>query len=107
MILKDLVAKLYTKQEEEPSVTEDELNVIIDTMEEEGAIESDEVELINNILDLNDREVKDIMTPRPDIIAIEDDMDVDEIKNIFFTNYLLSSYLNYATTTVGTVCELL
>lgn len=72
------------KEEQEPQVNEAELEVILDTMEEEGAIESDEVELINNILDLNDREVKDIMTPRPDIVAISDDLDNDEIKNIFF-----------------------
>ena len=71
-------------EEKEPHVNEAELEAILDTMEEEGAIESDEVELINNILDLNDREVKDIMTPRPDIIAISDDMDNDEIKNLFF-----------------------
>lgn len=71
-------------EEKEPQVNEAELEVILDTMEEEGAIESDEVELINNILDLNDRCVKDIMTPRPDIIAISDDMENDEIKNLFF-----------------------
>lgn len=71
-------------EEKEPQVNEAELEVILDTMEEEGAIESDEVELINNILDLNDRAVKDIMIPRPDIVAISDDMENDEIKNIFF-----------------------
>ncbi len=71
-------------EEKEPQVNEAELEVILDTMEEEGAIESDEVELINNILDLNDRCVKDIMTPRPDIIAINDEMENDEIKNVFF-----------------------
>ena len=57
-------------------------------MEEEGAIESEEVELINNILDLNDREVKDIMTPRPDIIAVSDEMDHDEIKTVLFNSKL-------------------
>ena len=84
------IQKLFTRkeseEEKEPQVNEAELEAILDTMEEEGAIESEEVELINNILDLNDREVKDIMTPRPDIIAIEDDMEVDEIKNIFFSS---------------------
>ena len=75
-------------EESEPQVNEAELEAILDTMEEEGAIESDEVELINNILDLNDRCVKDIMTPRPDIIAISDDMENDEIKNLFFAKKL-------------------
>lgn len=74
--------------DKEPQVNEAELEAILDTMEEEGAIESEEVELINNILDLNDREVKDIMTPRPDIIAVSDDMDHDEIKAILFNSKL-------------------
>lgn len=74
--------------EKEPQVNEAELEAILDTMEEEGAIESEEVELINNILDLNDREVKDIMTPRPDIIAVSDEMDHDEIKTVLFNSKL-------------------
>lgn len=76
------------KTEKEPQVNEAELEAILDTMEEEGAIESEEVELINNILDLNDREVKDIMTPRPDIIAVSDEMDHDEIKSVLFNSKL-------------------
>ena len=74
--------------DKEPQVNEAELEAILDTMEEEGAIESEEVELINNILDLNDREVKDIMTPRPDIIAVSDEMDHDEIKTVLFNSKL-------------------
>ena len=76
------------KTEKEPQVNEAELEAILDTMDEEGAIESEEVELINNILDLNDREVKDIMTPRPDIIAVSDEMDHDEIKTVLFNSKL-------------------
>ena len=76
------------KTEKEPQVNEAELEAILDTMEEEGAIESEEVELINNILDLNDREVKDIMTPRPFIIAVSDEMDHDEIKSVLFNSKL-------------------
>lgn len=75
---------LGAKEEKEPQVNETELEAILDTMEDEGAIESDEVEAIKNVLDLNDREVKDIMTPRPDIVAIDDELDIDEIKKIFF-----------------------
>ena len=79
---------LGVKEEKEPQVNEAELEAILDTMEEEGAIESEEVELINNILDLNDREVKDIMTPRPFIVAVSDEMDNDEIKNVLFDSKL-------------------
>ncbi len=71
MVLKDFVAKLYSKKEDEPSVTEDELNVIIDTMEEEGVLQQDEVEMLQSVLDLSETFVKDIMTPRVDVVAVD------------------------------------
>ena len=59
------------KKDDEPSVTEDELNVIIDTMEEEGVLQQDEVEMLQSVLDLSETFVKDIMTPRVDVIAVD------------------------------------
>lgn len=73
-----------SEEDKEPQVNEQELQAILDDMEDEGAIESNEVEMINAVLSLNDREVKDIMTPRPDIIAISDDADIEDIKDLFF-----------------------
>ena len=73
-----------SEEDKEPQVNEQELQAILDDMEDEGAIESNEVEMINAVLSLNDREVKDIMTPRPDIVAISDDADIDDIKDLFF-----------------------
>lgn len=72
------------KETNEPKVNEAELEVILDTMEEEGAIESEEVELIQNILELNDKIIRDIMTPRVDVIFIDIKQGVEEIKDIFF-----------------------
>ncbi len=72
------------KETNEPKVNEAELEVILDTMEEEGAIESDEVEMIQNILELNDKTVRDIMTPRVDVVFIDINLSVEEIKDIFF-----------------------
>ncbi|MEE1238279.1 MAG: hemolysin family protein, partial [Turicibacter sp.] len=83
MILKEFVAKLYRKKEDEPSVTEDELNVIIDTMEEEGVLQQDEVEMLQSVLDLSETFVKDIMTPRVDVIAVDIHDSTENIKNVF------------------------
>lgn len=83
MVLKELVAKLYRKKDEEPSVTEDELNVIIDTMEEEGVLQQDEVEMLQSVLDLSETFVKDIMTPRVDVVAVSIHDSNEEIKNVF------------------------
>lgn len=83
MILKESVAKLYRKKEDEPSVTEDELNVIIDTMEEEGVLQQDEVEMLQSVLDLSETFVKDIMTPRVDVVAVDVHDSTEQIKNVF------------------------
>ncbi len=66
------------------SVTGDELETIIDTMEEEGSIDEDEAEMLQSVLDLNDKKTYEIMTPRVDMIGIEVNDSIEEIKEVFF-----------------------
>ncbi len=68
------------------SVTGDELETIIDTMEEEGSIDEDEAEMLQSVLDLSEKLVYDIMTPRVDMIGIEVEDNLEDIKKIFFKN---------------------
>ena len=84
-VIKRLVSKLYASKEEEPSVTEDELNVIIDTMEEEGVLQQEEVEMLQSVLDLSDTFVKDIMTPRVDIVAVNVTEEPVVVKDMFLS----------------------
>lgn len=51
-------------KDEKKAIDEQELGVLLNTMEEEGSIEDDEVSMIRNVFDLNDRTVEDIMVPR-------------------------------------------
>ncbi len=71
-------------QEHKISVTGDELETIIDTMEEEGSIDEDEAEMLQSVLDLSEKKVYEIMTPRVDMIALDVDDDIEEIKKVFF-----------------------
>lgn len=66
-----------------PQVTEEELESIIETMEDEGVIENDNAELMQNALDINDTTVYEIMTPRVDVVAVNINEDIDSIKNVF------------------------
>ncbi len=66
------------------SVTEDELETIIDTMEEEGSIDEDEAEMLQSVLDLSQRKVYEIMTPRVDMIAVSINDDLETVKALFF-----------------------
>ena len=77
---------LFSKvgKSEQPTVTESELETIIDTMESEGVIDSDDADLMQSVLDISERTIYDIMTPRVDIIGIDIEMENDEIKDVFF-----------------------
>ena len=66
-----------------PTITEDELESIIDTMEEEGVINSEDADLIQGVLDLSERTAYDIMTPRVDVNALPIDATDDEVKKLF------------------------
>ena len=81
--IKKLTFKNISKSEQ-PTVTESELENIIDTMESEGVIDSEDADLMQSVLDISERTIYDIMTPRVDIIGVDVDMDIEEIKEIFF-----------------------
>ena len=81
-VIKNVFSK-SDEEEEEPSVTEDELDVIINTMEEEGVLEEDEVDMLQGVLDLSDTFVKNIMTPRADVVSINILSNVEEAKQKF------------------------
>ena len=66
-----------------PTVTENELESIIDKMEEEGVLDSDDADLMQGVLDLGSKTAYDVMTPRVDVTAIDITSKIDEIKNLF------------------------
>lgn len=68
---------------DEPTVTEDELESIIDTMNEEGVIDSGEADILQGALDLKSLTVFDIMTPRVDIVAVDINDNLDTVKELF------------------------
>lgn len=70
--------------EKQVSVTESDLETIIDTMEEEGSIEVGEADMLQSVLALSDITVEEIMTPRVDMIALEANANISDIKDIFF-----------------------
>lgn len=64
------------------SFTEDELRTIMDVSQEEGIIESEELDMINNVFDFGDTCAKDIMIPKIDISMISIDAKYDELIDI-------------------------
>ena len=83
------LSKLITKgvkEEVAPTVTEDELETIVDNMADEGVIEENDSDLIINALKLSDKIIDDIMIPRVDMVAIDVEDSIENIKQIFFEN---------------------
>ncbi len=71
-----------------PSVTEDDLETILDTVEDEGVIDEDRADLLQSALDFDEVLAYEILTPRVDMIAIDADDDQDEIlKTVFESSY--------------------
>ena len=68
--------------EDVPTVTEEELVSIIDTVEEEGVIDEDQGELLQSTLDFSDTTIEKIMTPRIDMTAIDIDDEPEKIAEV-------------------------
>ena len=76
----NMISKLFgVGENEEEIVTEEEIKMMVDQGEENGTIEEDEKELINNVFDFNDITVSEIMTHRTDIFAVDIDMNQEEL----------------------------
>lgn len=79
---------IQKKSKEIPSVTEDDLETILDTVEDEGVIDEERADLLQSALDFDEVLAYEILTPRVDMVAIDIDDDKDEImKTIFDSPY--------------------
>ncbi|MEP7059813.1 MAG: hemolysin family protein, partial [Actinomycetota bacterium] len=65
---------------EGPYITEQEIRASAEVASEEGEIEDEEKELIHSIFEFGDTIVREVMVPRPDIIAIEDDKTLRDVQ---------------------------
>lgn len=80
--LNSFAKKLSGKRSDnkEPSVTEDELKYIVESIEDEGVLEEQESELVQSALEFDEKTAYDILTPRVDVTAIDIDDDPEKIK---------------------------
>lgn len=73
------ISKMFgVNQEEEETVTEEEIRMMVDVGQQKGAIEDNEKEFINNVFEFNDKTVSEVMVHRTDIRAIDGDLSINE-----------------------------
>src|SRR5271155_629538 len=58
------------------------IEAFVDAATEEGIIEQDEARLIESVVEFGDKRVRDVMTPRPDVIAIRADASLEELRDL-------------------------
>lgn len=69
----------------EPFITEEELKTMVGVSEEEGVLEDVEKEMIFNVFEFADAQVKDVMVQRVDVVAVDMNATYDEVIDIIKT----------------------
>ncbi len=66
-----------------PAITENELRTIVDVSHEEGVIESEERQMITNVVDFGDSLAKDIMVPKMDVTFVNVNLSYNELMECY------------------------
>ena len=74
---------LVFKGSEDDGITEEELVGMVEQAENEGGLDEHESDLIRNAIEFNDLDVSDILTPRVDLVAADEDSTMEEIAALF------------------------
>lgn len=76
----NVVSKIFgVSANDEETVTEEEIRMMVDVGEEKGAIDKEEREMINNVFEFNDKTVSEIMIPRTQIYAVDMNLSISKV----------------------------
>ena len=76
----NIVSKIFgISGNEEETVTEEEIRMMVDVGEEKGTIDKEEKEMINNVFEFNDKTVSEIMVPRKEVYALDMNLSISKL----------------------------
>jgi len=75
----NLLTRLITPKEQQPTVTRNELEIMAQISAVEGALDKHESLIVRNLLRLNEVQVYNIMTPRTVMLAFQQDLSVGDV----------------------------
>ena len=84
-VLELLVSVLHLSEDEAsaPAVEQQQaIEALVDAATEEGIIERDDARLIEQVVEFGDKRVRDVMTPRPDVVAIRAGATLEEFRDL-------------------------
>ena len=82
LLVKGLNYIFRRREGQEVTVTEEELENILDTAEEEGVMEENETELLQSALEFTDMDAADILTPRIDVVGFDVNESMDKVLEV-------------------------
>lgn len=71
--------KWWTPEEEEPDMTTEELVELLDDIEEKGVFTEEEGDLIKSAIEITDTMAVEVLTPRVDLVAIDEEDGIPEL----------------------------
>ena len=80
---KNLIVKIFKVEKADETYSSEEFITIVEEAHSEGDMDDHEADLLTNAIEFNDVDVKDIMVPRVDVVAIAIDTPLDEIGKIY------------------------
>ncbi len=85
ILISATIARLLESPESETGVPEPEkgLKELIEAGEESGLISKGELEMLQSVVEFSDKVVREVMTPRPEVAAIEIDQPIEELRSLF------------------------
>lgn len=82
---KKLLSKIF-KPSGDDGITEEELMGLVDQAESEGGLDAHEGDLIRASIEFNELDVSDILTPRVDLVAVDEESTMQEVGALFVEN---------------------
>ncbi len=79
---KKLMSKVFRPKGDD-GITEEELVGMVDQAQTEGGLDEHESDLIRNAIEFNDLEVSEILTPRVDLTAADEDSSMEDLAALF------------------------
>ena len=79
-----LIIRLFGgKLEVAPAITEEEIKTVVTVGHEAGVLETEEKEMIHNVFAFGDTEIREIMTPRINVVSVGDDVTYEELMETY------------------------
>ena len=101
-----LIIKIFRLKSDD-TITEEEILTMVEEAEEDGTIKTEETNLIRSVIEFDDLEVGDILVPRVNVVAVDVESSMEEIRAIFekegYSRLLV--YKNSIDTIIGTIHE--